>query len=129
LFVADGLSKVLHDETRRSGIEGVKVCRRAPVISHLLFADDSLLFFRANKQQSERVKASLEKYCRGTGQSINFDKCSILLNAKQDPEVVEEMQTRLNIHKVAFEAKYLGLPTPDGRMKAERFQAITDRLC
>jgi hypothetical protein len=40
LFVADGLSKVLHDEVVGSRIEGVRVCRRAPVISHLLFADE-----------------------------------------------------------------------------------------
>lgn len=29
---------------------------------------------------------------------------------------------------VAFKAKYLDLPTPEGRMKLEKFQAITDRL-
>jgi hypothetical protein len=128
LFVADGLSKVLHHETANDGIEGMRVCRRAPVISHLLFADDSLLFFRANGQQAERIKVALERYCRGTGQSINYDKCSILFNAKQEDSVMDEVNTGLNIHRVTFEAKYLGLPTPEGRMKADRFKAITKRL-
>jgi ribonuclease HI len=110
------------------GIDGMRVCRRAPVISHLLFADDSLLFFRATGQQAQRIRGILEKYCRGTGQSINYDKCSILFNAKQEDSVMDEVKNSLNIHRVTFEAKYLGLPTPEGRMKADCFQAITERL-
>ena len=38
LFVADGLSKVLQHESELGRIQGLKVCRRAPEISHLLFA-------------------------------------------------------------------------------------------
>jgi hypothetical protein len=41
---------------------------------------------------------------------------------------MDEVKNSLNIHRVTFEAKYLGLPTPEGRMKADCFQAITERL-
>lgn len=41
---------------------------------------------------------------------------------------MEEVKEQLHVYKVTFEAKYLGLPTPEGRMKAEKFQAITKRL-
>jgi hypothetical protein len=41
---------------------------------------------------------------------------------------VEEVKEQQQVHRVTFEAKYLGLPTPEGRMKAEKFQAITERL-
>jgi hypothetical protein len=119
LFVADGLSKVLQHEARNGSIEGVRVCRRAPEITQLLFADDSLLFFRANSSQASYVKMALDRYSRAIGQLINFDKCSILFNAKQEGNVMDEVKTQ---------AKYLGLPTPEGRMKAEKFQAITERL-
>lgn len=44
LLVADGLSVLLNQYKQLGLVEGVKVCRRAPCISHLLFADDSLLF-------------------------------------------------------------------------------------
>ncbi|CAO2192714.1 unnamed protein product [Urochloa humidicola] len=128
LFVADGLSKVLQHASTEGHIQGLRVCRRAPEVTHLLFADDSLLFFRAVEEQAERVKEALQKFCRGTGQLINFDKCSIMFNEKQEEERIASVKHQLNVHRVSFEAKYLGLPTPEGRMKADRFQAITERL-
>ncbi|CAL5097923.1 unnamed protein product [Urochloa decumbens] len=120
--------KMPEGKTDAHALEGLWVCRRAPMISSLLFADDSLLFFRANSQQAIVVKEVLQSYCRATGQMINFDKCSILFNEKLGDIEKQEVQQQLNVHTVAFEAKYLGLPTPDGRQKVERFQAITERL-
>jgi hypothetical protein len=83
LFVAEGLSKVLQQENRNRTVHGLKVCRNAPVVSHLLFADDSLLFFRAHERQASSVKEALIRYCTATGQLINFDKCSVLFMWKR----------------------------------------------
>lgn len=41
LFVAGALSRLVNKAISEEGLEGVKICRRAPTISHLLFADDS----------------------------------------------------------------------------------------
>jgi len=48
-------------------IDGLQVCRRAPVVSHLLVADDSLLFFRANGIQAVALD-----------NKINFSYCLIV---------------------------------------------------
>lgn len=34
----------------------------------------------------------------------------------------------LQVESPTFEQKYLGLPTPEGRMKRDRFQPLTERL-
>jgi hypothetical protein len=48
LLCAEGLSSLLAHEELSGGIQGVKVCRNAPSVSHLLFADDSLILMSAN---------------------------------------------------------------------------------
>jgi hypothetical protein len=45
LLIADGLSVLLKNTEQMGWLEGIKVCRKAPSITHLLFADDNLLFF------------------------------------------------------------------------------------
>lgn len=51
IICAEGLTSLIKQAARRGFIHGVQVCRRPPIISHLLFADDSFLFFRAMKRK------------------------------------------------------------------------------
>lgn len=48
-FVADALFALINKSMADDSLEGVRICRRASVISHILFADDSLLFFQASE--------------------------------------------------------------------------------
>jgi hypothetical protein len=43
LICAEGLPSALAHREEVLGIEGVRVCTNAPSVSHLLFADDSLI--------------------------------------------------------------------------------------
>ena len=56
---------------------GIRVAPSAPKVSHLLFADDSLLLFKANRENAETVKNVLDLYCRASGQQVNLEKSLI----------------------------------------------------
>ena len=56
LFVADGLSSLLNKAIESQQVQALSICHQAPPISHLLFADDSLLIFKANLEQASRIK-------------------------------------------------------------------------
>jgi hypothetical protein len=128
LFVADGLSALLQKEVEVDAISPVKVCRNAPGISHLLFADDTMLFFRASEVQALRVKHVIRVFEKSTGQLVNPLKCSIIFSNDCPLENQERVRSILNIVQQDFEPKYLGLPTPDGRMHKGRFQNLQSKL-
>jgi hypothetical protein len=128
LFVADALSTLFQREVTDGNIVPLKVCRRVPGVSHLLFADDSLLFFKANVEQANRVKDILEVYAASTGQLINPNKCSIMFGKAFPQETQNEIKTVFLLTQETFESKYLGLPTPEGRMSSGKFQILQNRL-
>jgi hypothetical protein len=71
LFMVDGLSKLIQEKVQQHHIQEMHMCRQAPGISHLLFADDTLLFLKASEDQALRIKEVLQVYERGTGQLVN----------------------------------------------------------
>lgn len=126
--MADALSILLNKSMSEEGLQGVKICRGARVISHLLFADDSLLFFHASEQQALLVKGVLNTYTTVTGQLINPSKCSILFSDNCLPSVVQEVKNVLEITQEVFEPMYLGLPVPEGSIHKGNFETIQERL-
>ena len=67
LLAAEGLSCLLKSRIQSSNLRGITVAASAPMVSHLLFADDSLLFFKANRESADQVKDVLHIYCQASG--------------------------------------------------------------
>ena len=53
LLVAEGLSCMIKGAEEIGDREGVRVCREAPVISHLLFAVDSLILMHTDRKNAD----------------------------------------------------------------------------
>jgi hypothetical protein len=77
LIAAEGLSCLLKSRHESSTLKIIKVAESAPIVNHLFFAYDSLLFFRDNGESARVVKEVLSLYCDASGQQVNIDKCSI----------------------------------------------------
>src|SRR4051812_37336259 len=63
LLCAEGLSSLLSFEEKAGRLIRVKVCRDAPAISHLFFADDSLILMRADATNADSLRNALNEYC------------------------------------------------------------------
>ncbi|KAM0905175.1 hypothetical protein ACQ4PT_017547 [Festuca glaucescens] len=128
LFVVDALSGLIHKATQDDGLVPVEICRRAPGVSHLLLADDTMLFFKATADQATVVRNVLNTYAEATGQLLNLGKCSILFSESCPADLVLEVKQILGVTQEVFEPKYLGLLVPEGWMHKGRFESLQANL-
>ncbi|XP_019170153.1 PREDICTED: uncharacterized protein LOC109165716 [Ipomoea nil] len=128
IICAEGLSMMLQQAQSLGAIHGCRVARGAPAISHLFFADDSLLFFKINAQEGSAIKRCLEHYEKLSGQSINYHKSSICFSKNTTEEIREEVGAVLGVAQAVDFGKYLGLPSFIGRNKKQVFAFIEEKI-
>lgn len=126
LACAEGLTALIHHYNSGFIDRGVRVCKRSPWISHLLFADDSLIFINANGASAARLNEILDIYHLASGQKVNKEKSAIFFSPCTSDTHREVVKQHLNIHIEAFSEKYLGLPTAVGKLTSEAFEYITE---
>ena len=80
LMCTEGLHGLISKSTHNCDIQGVSLCRNGPRITHLLFADDSLLFCRAREEECQSLLEVLAKYERASRQQINHTKTTIFFS-------------------------------------------------
>ena len=117
LLCAEGFSAIILDATRTKQLNGTSICRGAPKITHLIFANDSLLFCRANGDECNKLKEILGIYEFALGQKINTDKSFIFFSWNTSQELKDEILNILRPMQDSRHSKYLGLPSIIGRSK------------
>uniref|UniRef100_A0A803P119 Uncharacterized protein n=1 Tax=Cannabis sativa TaxID=3483 RepID=A0A803P119_CANSA len=74
LICVESFSCLLKHQEAQGMLTGLAITRHAPPISHLLFADDSLLLCRTDARSCVAIKSTLDLYSRASGQLINAGK-------------------------------------------------------
>lgn len=88
LLYVDELLVSITNDVQEGKLNGYKISTSAPAVSHLLFTDDSFLFFQATEEETFVVKFLLDLYEQLSGQSINFAKSGIFfrVNVRRDKQ-------------------------------------------
>jgi hypothetical protein len=128
LFVADGLSHLMQKEVRTRNLMELHICRTAPGISHLLFTDDTLIFFQASKEQAGIIQKVIARFESGTDQLVNPTKCAMMFGNKCSPQNKAKVLEVLHVTEPVGEGRYLGLLTPEGRMHQGHFKTTKESL-
>lgn len=129
LFVlcVDILSSMLDSAKNHGFIEGIKVSRVGPSITHLLFAD-SFLFFKISDSGVSAIQSILESYCQISGQLVNFQKSNIFVSPNSPPSIFSSISSTLNTHISPYFGKYLGISLDIVSKKKEVFQDIINNI-
>ncbi|XP_020969282.1 uncharacterized protein LOC110267813 [Arachis ipaensis] len=109
-------------------ISGIKLAPTAPVITHLLFADDCIIFAGAQEEEIYQLIQIINKYTEASGQRINTEKSGLIFGSQVS------IQRRVNIEEITGMAsweepgKYLGLPATWGRSKNKALEWIQEKI-
>ena len=128
LLCTEGLHGLLTQSTVRGDIHGFSLSRRSHPLTHLLFADDSLLFCRSNPEECQKILEILQVYELSSGQQINKAKTTIFFSRSTSKERRMMIKNTLGVEEVRSYEKYLGLPPLVGKNKKASFNYIKERV-
>ncbi|CAL5438187.1 unnamed protein product [Camellia sinensis] len=117
-LAAEGLHKLLSRASQLDLIKGVKVGHNSVLLTHLQFADDTLLFCEAQVEEVRKLKRVLRCFEIMSALKINFHK-SVVCGVGVSKELLDSCAAVLNCKTKTLPLKYLGMPLgANPRMKA-----------
>ena len=115
LICAKGLTALLNSATSCRSLSGLSLCRGGPQISHLFFADNSLLFCRATMEECHTFISLLDTYEKALGQKLNYEKTSIFFSTNTPQSTCQFICNALRTTSSGDLGKSLSLPPIIGR--------------
>ncbi|GKV35410.1 hypothetical protein SLEP1_g43679 [Rubroshorea leprosula] len=125
LIVVEGLNGMITTAVQKGLLEGVEVGSKGFKVSHLQFADDTILFGSATKQNVWAMKGIMRSFELVSGLKVNFKK-SQLMGIAVNEEWLDKMAWVLCCRKGNFPFKYLGVPIGGSHRKLHFWKPLVD---
>lgn len=130
LFVLcmDWLSQRIQGAVESGEWKPVKVSRNGPSISHLMFADDLLLFGVATETQGALMASIMKEFCDVSGQKVSIMKSHLYFSSNTPNTQRQALGLRFGIPITYDLGKYLGMPLLHGRVTADTYSGLVEKV-
>ena len=102
--------------------------RGAAFVSHLLYADDVILFAKASLQNMKTFTEMFELYGAISGQVVNWAKSNAFFGKAVTPRRATNMIRGTDIIRETFSFLYLGVPLFCGAPRKRFLQLMADKI-
>ena len=109
-------------------ISGVKGSIDSTPITHVMYADDIVLFSKACGREANAINECLEKYCRWSGQMLNRAKSGIIFSKFTHQQTRRGIRHILQMKSLKTNSAYLGAPLFLTKAPAKDFKFLQERL-
>jgi hypothetical protein len=103
-------SRLLQRQFSIGLLKGIKMARSCSPITHILFADDLLIFGKATSFEASTIKDCIDSYCKWSGQAVNTTKSSILFSKNTTASPINSIKGILPFKATSAIAKYVTPP-------------------
>ncbi|KAL9690889.1 hypothetical protein QQ045_011301 [Rhodiola kirilowii] len=100
LFFSDLLSAKMSSAVASKSVSGVKFGCEGPIVTHLFFADDSIFFIKANKEEATRLREITSQYEKVSGQRINLEKSEVVFSCNTPADVWQCIGDLIRIEQI-----------------------------
>ncbi|XP_061371034.1 uncharacterized protein LOC133313656 [Gastrolobium bilobum] len=122
------LSHLITDSLEKKEWKPKKAGKGGPSISHLLFADDLMLFGEADSDQIRIVMSCLNKFGSMSGQKVSLKKSSIFFSKNVPQDVVNAIVEISGFAHTKNLGRYLGYKRKHGRVSKLHHGELMDRV-
>ncbi|KAF7834830.1 ABC transporter G family member 39-like [Senna tora] len=109
-------------------IQGICFANKGQAMSHVMYADDIILFFKATPEACNHVNQVLQLYSRLAGQKIDKDKSILIFNPNTPRQFKRFMASGLQVSVVNQLGMYLGTKIDSFQNKTDVYKEIVDKF-
>ena len=128
ILCLDYLGQLIHDKCEENLWDPVKTSRSGPAFSHMFFADDLVLFAKANQVSCATIREVLDNFCEQSGQTINVAKSRVFFSPNVDDNSHEMMCDTFGFQATSLLGNYLGIPIKQPGSTGQDFNFVLDRV-
>ena len=122
------LSRIIKEKCSQKVWTPLKASSSGPTFSHLFFADDLLLFVRANEENCGSVREAIEEFCSLSGQRVNFSKSKVFFSPNVDHEQRDFLSNILGFRSTSNLGSYLGFPLRNAGSSNQDLNFVLSRV-
>lgn len=128
LFTMEVLSLLIQNSFNMGNLQGLRLAPTSPALTHLLFADDPILFTKAENHEMYELKRILNIFSKASGQRVNLHKSGLIGGRSLANDKKSTLASILGLQVWSNPGLYLGMPAEWGRSKSHSLQWIKDRI-
>lgn len=125
---SDILSRLLAKAEADGLLSGVKVSRTSPKVTHLMYADDVVIYRKKTVHEAAVVRDILQKYFACTGQELNWSKSSIHFSTNVPLPSRRQICRELAMTECTHIGKYLGHSFCTFTSKSREFKGLIEKI-
>ncbi|CAL9005576.1 unnamed protein product [Prunus brigantina] len=122
------LSHLIHQSVQDKIWKPVQICQGGPMVSHLFFANDLILFGKASVTQAKVMKQCLDDFCNLSSQRFSFEKFVICVSPNTCSDLARQVASISGSPLTDCLGKYLGVPLIHKRVTKATYFEIVDKV-
>ncbi|KAJ4767870.1 RNA-directed DNA polymerase (reverse transcriptase)-related family protein [Rhynchospora pubera] len=128
IMAMEMLSRLMSKTQREGNLKGIKLAHSSPVIMHIMYADDLVIFGDAHQREIDTINSLLNHFGKASGLKMNPEKSTFWASRACDQAAVHRVMNNLQASVAEGEDKYLGAVIEGGRSGMKTGKMLLEKM-